>query len=538
MQHILKTSIYNSFYTDFLSKKISPLRFLPSIDTKDVAQLTMDIDPDSMIHKKVKKILVNQNKDFSSAKAKKNLHDLLEPNSVIVITGQQLGLFMSPLYTIYKAITTVKLAEKLNSKYPWYKYIPVFWMETEDHDFKEVNHFGIWDKNNKPQKIVYSGLDLEKVSMRHYEIEQNIDELFSLLSEEMLLTEFSKELLSKLHKIYAKDKNWAEASRNYLKSIFEESGLLLFNPGDKEIKNISIEFFTQLLHNADEISESFAKRSKEIVTAGYNQQVPVIEGKTFIHIENDIMQREHLYKERNQYLLKKSSKSLSRGAVEVFIREHPEKVSTSVVSRPVLQSWLLPVIAYVAGPGEIAYWAQLGSVFEKMEVKMPVIYPRLNATLIEPKIARFIEKNKVDVENLQVNKQEFIDAYFKHSTGQKGEGVFDSTRQLFYDQKLKIKNFVKNIDPTLEMTVIKTFEKIENQFSGLETKSIRAMERKNQSLKNQLEQIHQAFFPEDKPQERFISIIYFINKFGTDVIKQIIEKLNLEIDEHQIISIE
>jgi bacillithiol biosynthesis cysteine-adding enzyme BshC len=535
MTRILNTRLYNPLYHDFIKNNHKISEFLISPHELDWIEFTRRVPSPSKIHQNVKSLLAEQNTDLISKNAKTYLQDLRNENSYIVITGQQIGLFASPLYTIFKAVTTVKLAEKLNSQGSQFKYIPVFWLESEDHDFKEVNHFGVWMRDFTAHKIEYQGLDRGKISLRHYQIDEEIVALVQETKKVLLETEFSEDLFRKIEKYYALGESWVFSTRNFLKELFHDTGLLFFQPGHQGIKKISSEFYLNLIDESDTVVKAFAQRSQQVEQAGYTLQVPDIPGKRFIHLEMDTYQREHLYGDKEDFFFKSSDRKYSSAQVKQIITNNPEKISTSVISRPLLQSWLMPVVAYIAGPAEIAYWSQLGRLFDVMKITMPIVYPRISASLLEPKIVRQIEKHRTDVENMPQNKQQFLDNYFKNKTNLNGNNPFDHTRGAITQMGDHIISYLKGLDPTLVDAGRKTFERIQSQIDAIEQKSIRVREQKDHTLLSHLKQIHEAIFPAGQPQERYISIIYFLNKFGPAIFKEIYQGLDIEKFEHQLL---
>jgi len=261
MNKILKTPIYNSFYSDYISAKSQTDRFLPHFNKIIWENVCKTIKSDHNRYSEVKQILAEQNNDLTSEKARQNLAQLTKPNSIILITGQQLGVFASPIYTIYKLITTIKLAEKLNQKNLSYKFIPVFWLETEDHDFQEINSCGLMDRQFNPLRIYYAGVDRGKVPLRYYKVEDQIEKFFIDVFSNSLETEFSAELKSRLMGYYQVNVSWMSAVRDFLKDLFSDTGLLFFEPGAEDIKKISVEFFKQLLEDNKKITDSFEKIS-------------------------------------------------------------------------------------------------------------------------------------------------------------------------------------------------------------------------------------------------------------------------------------
>ena len=535
MKKILKTRLYNKFYYDYISNRADSAGFLSPVRDGSFQEIAQLIDAGSDHFQKVKGILARQNSDLRSNNAKLHVDQLSKPQSVILITGQQLGLFASPLYTIYKLVTIIKLAESLNDQNNRYHFIPVFWLESEDHDFQEICKVGLLDPYFEPKEIIYQGQDRGKVPMRYYQLESLVQSFVSEIKENIVETEFTSDLFNKIINCYKPGTDWVTATRDFLKDIFEDKGLLFFNPGDDEIKDISVEFFKQLLGEHKKNSAAFTEVSQYIVKSGYQNQVKVIPGKTFIHFEADDKKRFHLYcDDRNYYFKDTEIKFTLKSALE-FISGHPKAVSTSVVSRPLLQSWLLPVVSYIAGPAEIAYWAQLGKMFKNFNLVMPLVYPRISATLVEPKIARYLEKNQADVENISVKKKEFIDQYYKYLSS---SGEDDPLGQLQKELLIKggeIETYLKQLDPTLVDIGNKTITRMTQTLENLENRVIKMREQKNSQLTSQLEQIHIAFFPANMPQERFLPIIYFLNKFGPQFVDSLYKNLEVDDFSHQVI---
>jgi bacillithiol biosynthesis cysteine-adding enzyme BshC len=531
----LNRRLYNLFYEDYISNKSDAYEFIVSPHQISWDKLTGSLDLNSPRYQKTRQLLINQNKDLTTENAKKYLEDLENPESVILITGQQLGLFASPLYTIYKIISTIKLAEDLNKQKKKYKYVPVFWLETEDHDFREINHLGLLDKQFQPKQLIYEGKDRGKVSLRHYQLESSITSFISDVKENLLDTEFTQDLFVNLNDYYKPERDWTSAVRRFLKGVFNSSGLLFFHPGDSEIKKFSVDFFTQLVLKGEELRESFDKQSEKLISKGYQNQVKNISGQTFIHIEQENNQREHLYKDGDVYFFKDSDKQYNQTDILTKIKDDPTSVSSTVVSRPLLQSWLLPVAAYIAGPGEIAYWAQLSQMFKDSDLVMPALYPRISATIIEPKIAKYLEKYSIDIEELPTKKNLFIENYIKLQSENEDDNPFKSLNQLLENEGTKVDSYLKALDPTLVEAGIKSIERMKQTLENLENRIIKVKEQKNTQLTNHLQQTHSSFFPQELPQERFQSLVYYLNKFGPEIVDTLYSELSIEEFNHQLL---
>ncbi len=255
----LQTVLYNKFFYDFLGGSDVILKYLPAFTNETLKNAAKNLPVGASIHTQMKSVLAKQNTPCHSENVRKSLSKLEEPNSVIIITGQQLGFLLTPMYTIYKAMTTVKLAEQMNSLNTGFNFIPVFWMETEDHDFEEIRHAGIWDQNMLPMQIPYEGKDQIHKSIRHYQFEENIDDAIAKIHGAMLASEFSRDLFTQLRAYYQTGRSWTAVTIDLFREIFSATGLLTFEPGDAEVKNIGKAFYLKWFDQIEPVSNAFTE---------------------------------------------------------------------------------------------------------------------------------------------------------------------------------------------------------------------------------------------------------------------------------------
>ncbi|TFH02679.1 MAG: bacillithiol biosynthesis cysteine-adding enzyme BshC [Calditrichales bacterium] len=537
MKNYINLPLYNSFYTDYIHLHPQTEPFLHPLKKESIPDLARSISAGTAHYLEMKQILASQNADLDSEKAHFYRKKLAEPDTLILITGQQLGFFASPLYTIYKIITTIKLAEHLNQISDTPTYVPVFWLESEDHDFKEINHVGIMDKSFHARRITYGGTDRGKTSLRHYQIEPSIDPFLNEIGDSLFETEFTQTIFEQIKANYYAGNDWIDAIRGYLKVLFKKQGILFFQPGDSSIKQLSVNFFDRLLSQNISLAAAFTEGSNQLRAAGYHNQVTDIPDKTFIHFEVEDKQRAHVYRRDKEFYLKDTGREFSENSARQFIEEDPQRVSTSVVSRPLLQSWLLPVAAYVAGPAEVAYWAQLSKMFAAFDLAMPVVYPRITATVLEPKILRHLNKHSIGIDALQPKKEQFISDYFQTGASGGKKDPLNKLKDLLAENAKEIENYLKSLDPTLVDAADKTFGRIDQAVNNLESRVINAKKQKESQLTDHLAQIHAAFFPNEMPQERFLTIVYFLNKYGMDFMDQLFSNLEINQFEHQVFSL-
>lgn len=467
--------------------------------------------------------LIRQNKNFENKAVQKNLQQLSEKNTLTVVTGQQLGLFVSPLYTVYKTLTVLKMTEELNRTVEGYNFVPVFWLEGEDHDFDEINHIYILDESNALREFsVAQDQELEQYSINKQTLPDNMDSLFNRLKDNLQDSEFSKSLFEILRDIYTPGRNWIEAFAEQMQMLFAGYGLLLFNPSTDWVKQNSIPFFESVIDKNDRFSEVLAEASQNLNDAGYFNQVEMDRHKSYLFLSYKDRRRFHIYKSKNcNFYLKDTDKNWDKEELKKLLHGYPHWFSSSVFTRPLWQSFMLPVASYVAGPAEIAYWAQLKPAFELFNITMPHLQPRISMMQIEPPIQRIAGKLNIDLNSVPEDAESLVNSYLKGNQLKKIEEEFGDIREKIEDFRAKIDSPVQNIDPTLASPVEKSIKNISSTLSKLENRLVNQSREREKVTVNQLKRLHTALFPDGKPQERVLSSIYFLNKYGLSWIEQL-----------------
>ncbi|HID39803.1 MAG TPA: bacillithiol biosynthesis BshC, partial [Calditrichaeota bacterium] len=240
-------------------------------------------------------------------------------------------------------------------------------------------------------------------------------------------------------------------------------------------------------------------------------------------------QRKHLYREsENNFLLADGKKHWNRMELIRYLHDHPDWFSSTVLTRPLWQSWMLPVISYVAGPAEIAYWAMLKQAFVLFNIPMPQLQPRASFTLVEPAIQRLLQKLAIDTNSITQDRQSFIKQKFREQADSAAIQSVRSLKLVAEEKKNELLKVIPQIDATLSSTVHKTFAQIDKNIHALESKILKRLEEKEQQLTARLARIHEHFYPLGKKQERIIGSVYFINKYGYEWINALKEKIDVE----------
>ncbi len=485
-------------------------------------------------------ILIEQNKTNSQSTAvKKHLDWLQNQPTLTVVTGQQLGFLVSPMYTLFKALSAVALADHLNHVVKEFRFVPVFWLETEDHDFAEIDHASFFDAQGKLQTLHVSaqpGGQRLPIALRT--VPEDIEEHLHRLRQELQNTEFSDALFEKLQQFYRPGRSWSAAFAEQLRWMTEQFGLLLFDPAQSAVKIKSVDFFKRLIRENSRLVKTFSEQTKQIKEAGLKVQVPLSDERTYLFFWQNGRQRQPLLRHTDgTFKIYGQEQSFSEKELLELFNKHPEWCSSSVLTRPLWQSFLLPVISYVAGPAEIAYWAQTAQAFQAFDLVMPHLQPRFSATLIEPRIQRTLRKLEIPPDSV-MPESDWIKNYLKKHQLADLEQIGFNIQNTLQKSKEEYLTLAKKIDPTLEAAVNKSFANVLHTLNKLDERLLRAFRQKEEQLTRNLQTVQNYFFPTGKPQERILSSVYFLNKLGTRWIEELMKEIDVNQFEHRFIEIE
>lgn len=454
-----------------------------------------------------------------------------EEESLVVVTGQQLGVYGGPLFTIYKTITTILLARKWEKKLGK-TVVPVFWLADEDHDFEEIASIGIPDYDLfKSIELAQKGNGLP-VSVQ--EIQATIKEFHSSIKQELPDTDFSDQLFVELEKYYAEGKTHVQAFAQLMNSWFSNEGLLIVGSNFKPIKNLVGDVFSDSITNATTIFELLEKKSA-LIEEKFHRQVIVGESNLF-YIDPD---KGRIKIEKIGLDWKVGSLILSEEKLIELINAQPSNFSPNVFLRPIIQDKLLPTIGYVAGPGELAYYGQMKSLYTEFGLQMPVIFPRLSVTLLESGIERILEKLPFQMCSYNQRIEDLEAAYVEQINSKDIEGIFTVWKNSIQEIAANPTNLIIGIDPTLEGTTGKVVAGFSTEIDKLKGKVYRAIKQQEQTQLNRIAKIKSQLFP-DGLQERSVSPIIFMNKYGVDIWEKILndfEKEPLDLTKHHIVSL-
>src|SRR5229473_1934892 len=348
--------------------------------------------------REVAAILRKQNEAFGAGAAAHSNLEKLERGAVAVVSGQQVGLFSGPAYAVYKALTAIQLAEELSDA--GIPAVPIFWMATEDHDLDEVRHVTWFDSG----KQVRFELPADAVSRPVGNVqlgpgvEENVNKAVGLLSGPA-----SETVSEILEQSYRADETYGSAFGRLFARLFAEQGLILLDPLDARLHRIAAPLYKRALEDRDELNDKLLERGRELESAGYDVQVKVTARSTLVFTIRDGV-RQPVAASNSHF--KSGDASWTREEALRLVDSSPETFSANALFRPVVQDYLLPTVAYLGGPAEIAYFAQSSVVYEHVLGRMPVVLPRAGFTIIDAKAEKLLQKYGLCIENLWAGPQE------------------------------------------------------------------------------------------------------------------------------------
>jgi bacillithiol biosynthesis cysteine-adding enzyme BshC len=448
---------------------------------------------------------------------------LADPKTVAVVTGQQAGLFGGPLFTLYKGLTAVKLAAQLSNDHG-VPVVAVFWVEAEDHDWDEVASLSVLDNDLQRRTITLppppgAGHSPIGVLELGSEINGVIDELASTLPH----TEFTAELLADLRQAYAPGIAMSDAFARVLDRTLGSLGVVVFDCSDRAAKPLASAIFAHEVTHPGRTWSLAGEAGRRLAAGGYHTQVDGSSqtGAALFRIDG------------------------SRTAVEAAhapeladtARTRPETFSPNVLLRPIVEDALFPTVCYVSGPNELAYLAQLRTVYEHFGVPMPLFYPRSSATILDSASARFLDKHDLPFEALQARDESALNRLLAASLPESVDRALKEADEAIQQKMAAIVASVPAIDATLEGAAKSTLGKLQHDMAAFRSKVITAAKKRDETLRRQFFRAQAQAFPDGIPQERALGSVALLNRYGPALVSSLVQELPLDLGHHWVLTL-
>jgi bacillithiol biosynthesis cysteine-adding enzyme BshC len=473
----------------------------------------------------VEEILRAQNFAYGDGKLESQLMtnlSRLKNGAVAVVTGQQVGLFGGPAYTIYKAISALRIAAELTEHS--INAVPIFWMAGEDHDLAEVNHV-YWQSaaaeiGAEIEKLQWTGdagaeQKYEGRSVGSIPLGQGIEALTRRVTDSLggILEgiSFPAQLNSMLAAAYRPGETFGSAFAKLMAKLFAKSGLILLDSQDPGLHQLAAPLLQRAATHQDELAAAILAQDKKLEKAGYHAQVKVTERST-LFFKNMDGRRVAMKKIAAGFTAWKERypPKLMHDAIAAT----PELFSANALLRPVVQDFLLPTVVYVGGPAEIAYFAQNSVLYERLLHRTPVILPRASFTLVEPEVARLLKRYKLEPADVFGGKQSLAEKMERQFISKQLAAKFNIEQKKLETMLAGLREPITQLDPSLAGALDTAARKMHFQLDKLRRKAGRAADLRAGLLTKHEQIILGALYPQHGLQERTLSLLPFLARHG------------------------
>lgn len=452
---------------------------------------------------------------------RENIELLLRENTFTITTGHQLNLFTGPLYFLYKILSTINLTKELKSAYPYFNFVPVYWMATEDHDFEEINYFSLHGKKFQwnPGKNSRTGGAVGELPT------EGLEEVYALFAAEIGGGRLAEKLKGLFETAYLKHDNLAAATRFLANELFREEGLVILDANDRELKKHFIpymerEFGEKLSYNTT------LPKVRALKELGYNIQVNPREINLFYLQEGP---RERIVEMEEGFAAVDTNISWSREELLEELRREPQRFSPNVVMRPLYQEVILPNLCYIGGGGELAYWFELKDYFKAVEIPFPILLLRNSALIQTVKQDKKRQKLNISCKELFKKQHELINKKVRQISNIDID--LSPQRQHLQQQFENLYELAEKTDKSFLGAVKAQEVKQLRGLEKLEARLLKAQKRKLEDEVKRITQLQNELFPNKSLQERQVNFSEFYLDFGDElleVLKQDLKPLDLE----------
>jgi len=458
---------------------------------------------------------------------------LRDPNSVAIVTGQQATLFGGPMFTLLKALTAIRLAERVREEHG-VPAVPVFWIEGEDHDWDEVKRCGVLDSELTVRHVALGDPEgAHHTAVARVELDDSclaaIGELETILQK----TEFTAALIESLRDAYRPGVGMAEAFANWMEATLGRRGLVLYDASDPAAKPLAADLFARELETAGTTARLAIAAGETLQARGYHAQaIPHDDAVALFYLNSG---RQAIRRSSDGFLVGDQPERRSMLLDEA--RRHPERFSPNVLLRPLVQDTIFPTASYIAGPNELAYLAQLKGVYQAFGLSMPLIQQRATATVVDANTMKFLTRHEFPFETLRAQDEAALNELLESQLPPSVEASLQDAARAIDERVGRLAQEVGQVDTTLEGAARSTLTRMQDDLKKLHNKVIQAAKRKDDTLRRQYHHAQAQVFPGGHPQEREIGFVFFLNKYGPALVDRVSDEIPLEMGTHWVVQI-
>jgi bacillithiol biosynthesis cysteine-adding enzyme BshC len=440
-----------------------------------------------------------------------------EPGTAVVVTGQQVGLFSGPAYTIYKALTAARLATDLTAR--GVPAVPVFWLATEDHDFEEVASTWVFDAALNPRALTVPAAADRNGRPRPVGTIAVAAPPLSELRAALAGFPYGEEVTEFVAEAYAPGATLGSGFRALLKKLLGRVGMLVLDPLDPAVREIGAPFMAQALREAPALKSELLARNAALAQSGYHAQVHLEETTSlFFLLENG-----------ERTTLRRKDTELAT------LQDRAADVSPNAILRPVWQDFLLPTVAYLGGPAELAYLGQAQVVYERLLGRMPVVLSRSSFTLLDARASKLADRYRLSFPELLVPEEALRARIARALVPESVARACDEVSRDFAGRLDQFQGELERFDPTLAAALQKSRSKILHQVGKIRRKTELETLRRDTRAGADARHLSNLVYPHASLQERVYSILPFLARHGTGLVDQLYDSVRVECAGHRIL---
>lgn len=472
----------------------------------------------------IAEVLRQYNSPYTTPEVDASIRAIAE-GAPVIIGGQQAGLWSGALLVINKAISIVSGAKWATEKLGR-KVVPVFWIAGEDHDWDEANHTYVLSAEQELRKLTLQRPEGPRTSVSRTAVDADSwNSLLEELEQTLPHSDFKPGLMEQLKQITEKSRSLSDMFAGILSFLFGKEGLVLLDADDARLRKLESPMFRRLIEQNDELEQAYKASAEKVKSCGYQLQADVVEGSANLFVFNPANgdERTLLHKRDGKFQDRKGTAFWTKEQLLQLAEDQPSQLSNNVLTRPIMQDYLFPVLGTVLGPGEIAYWALTREAFRKLEMEMPIIVPRMSFTLVEGTIAKHMIKYELSFEDVAKRFEERKRQWLAEQDQLSIEERFQEVKQSFITMYGPLLELAGSVQPGLMKLGETNRQKIVEQIEYLESKTKDAFNKQYDASIRQLDRIALSLWPSGKPQERVINMSGYWNRYGSAWLDRLLE---------------
>jgi bacillithiol biosynthesis cysteine-adding enzyme BshC len=525
-------------FTDFLSYSASVRAFYPHSpyfrEWLKTEASSLQYEPSR--RERVSAILERQNNTWGASPQTSANLDRFRRGAAAIVTGQQVGLFGGPMFSVYKALSAVKLAEE--AKAAGVDAVPIFWLATYDHDLAEVNHISMPGPDGLLRTLATSSHSITGAPVSEVRLGEEIlpvlEEAASLLGD--------CEASQLLRYSYRPGETLGTAFARFYARLFAPWGVIILDASDPELHRVAAPIYRAAVERAPEIADALLARGQALERAGYHQQVKVTSSSVLLFTlqggaRTPIQRRANGNSTEFVIASETAAEKLSSTELIDRIATMPEKFSPNVLLRPVVQDYLLPTLAYAGGAAEAAYFAQASAVYEKIVGRVTPIVPRFSATLVESKVQRWLKQYDITALDTFHGLEALRHTLAARSLPADLQAAFERASKSVTQSFSGLHEALAKLDPTLVEASQTGISKVQYQLDRLRERAMAAELRRSEVVSRHAEALSQALYPEGALQERGVAGVYYLARHGTELLKNIYDSMHTDCLDHQVLEL-